>query len=137
MEAPSYYKIGIELNRDFTDATPGQFAMVRIPGNGGNVLRRPFSIHQLILDNGFIKGIEILYKVVGKGTSILAKAHEGDELDVLGPLGKGFVFPENLSRCFLVGGGIGIAPLVFLVADMERKGLDMGNISLFLGIDQR
>jgi dihydroorotate dehydrogenase electron transfer subunit len=97
-------------------AKPGQFVMVRT-GNGKDpLLRRPFSISQT--SNG--RYFQILFKVVGRGTSLLAHCREGEFLSVLGPLGKGFkADPTNLN-C-LVGGGMGIAPLLFLGKRMSRK----------------
>ena len=135
--ASSYFKIALALPQEFEAASPGQFVMVRIPGDGDTILRRPFSIHRLIMENGIFIGIEILYKVVGKGTSALAKILPRDQIDTLGPLGKGFVLPEQINNGFLVAGGIGIAPLICLVADMKKKGLDMGHLTLFLGAASR
>ena len=65
----SYYKMGISVDDEYANAHPGQFVMVRIPGEGGILLRRPFSIHQLLFEDIHFKGVELLYQVVGKGTS--------------------------------------------------------------------
>ena len=130
---PSYFKLSLSLPRAFQDAVPGQFVMVRVPGDDDVILRRPFSIHNLVVENGKFKGIEILYKVVGKGTSRLSKAGLKEEVDTLGPLGKGFVLPKQMNGCFFVAGGIGIAPLVFLMADMKKNGHDVSRMTLFLG----
>ena len=97
-------------------AKPGQFVMIRT-GNGNDpLLRRPFSISQT--SNG--KYFQILFKVVGRGTSLLAHCREGESLSVLGPLGNGFKVDCNRLNC-LVGGGMGIAPLLFLGKSMSRK----------------
>jgi dihydroorotate dehydrogenase electron transfer subunit len=129
---PGYYKITFGVGEDFKKAFPGQFVMARVPNNEGAVLRRPFSIHRVVCGTNGID-LEILFKVVGKGTTALARVKAGDQVDILGPLGKGFTVPESLGRCFLVGGGIGIAPLIFLLDRLARKGVDKSGISLFIG----
>jgi len=90
-------------------AKPGQFVMVRIRMGLDPFLRRPFSICG-VREDRFL----VLYRVVGKGTSLMTGLKEGESLRVLGPLGKGFADPEKNTDRVLVGGGIGIAPLVFL-----------------------
>ncbi len=96
-------------------AKPGQFVMVRT-GNGKEpLLRRPFSISQT--SNG--KHFQILFKVVGRGTSLLSHCREGEFLSILGPLGHGFTVDCQRLNC-LVGGGMGIAPLLFLGKTLSR-----------------
>jgi dihydroorotate dehydrogenase electron transfer subunit len=90
-------------------ALPGQFVMIRTGTTKDPLLRRPFSISQT--SNG--RYFQILFKVVGKGTSWLAHCREGEYVSVLGPLGKGFTYEPDVVNC-LVGGGMGIAPLLFL-----------------------
>lgn len=101
-------------------ARPGQFVMVRVADAGSHdpLLRRPLSIHMVEGEE-----VSLLVKVVGRGTEWLARLGRGVGLDVVGPLGNGFVLSEVQTHC-LVGGGIGIAPLAFLAATLhkERKG---------------
>jgi dihydroorotate dehydrogenase electron transfer subunit len=110
------------------NSKPGQFVMVRTTEGLDPLLRRPFSIHQ-VADGGLV---QILFKVVGKGTQALASLQAGQEIDVLGPLGRGFV--HNITTCqyYLVGGGIGIAPLLFLAKRMLKK-IEPSAIKVFLG----
>jgi dihydroorotate dehydrogenase electron transfer subunit len=100
-------------------AQPGQFITVRC---GDFTLRRPFSIHQsspLTGENSGEGEIALLFKVTGKGTLWLSQRQTGERIDILGPLGKGFSIPptksEQSKHLLLVAGGIGIAPLVFLM----------------------
>jgi dihydroorotate dehydrogenase electron transfer subunit len=94
-------------------AQPGQFITVRC---GDFTLRRPFSVHQSRFDRDSGEGeIALLFKVAGKGTHWLSQRQTGDRLDVLGPLGKGFSIEPGARNLLLVAGGIGIAPLVFLI----------------------
>jgi len=86
---------------------PGQFITVRC---GDFILRRPFSIHQVSS-----REIALLFKVAGKGTLWLSQRQTGDRIDILGPLGRGFSIEPGARNLLLVAGGIGIAPLVFLM----------------------
>jgi dihydroorotate dehydrogenase electron transfer subunit len=90
-------------------ARPGQFVMIRVRPGLDPLLRRPFSICGVEKDLFLV-----LYRVVGKGTSLMTELGQGKRLWVLGPLGKGFTVPEKSTSPLLVGGGIGIAPLMFL-----------------------
>ncbi len=95
-------------------ALPGQFVMVRAAESLDPLLRRPFSIHSRGADGS----LGLLFKVVGKGTALLAKVKIGDSLDLLGPLGRGFDLTADQPVC-LIGGGMGIAPLLFLAQELR------------------
>jgi dihydroorotate dehydrogenase electron transfer subunit len=99
-------------------ARPGQFVMLRVTETGFDpLLRRPFSIYQAN-SNGLL---QLLYKVVGKGTRIMAGLHPGRLVDLVGPLGNGFSTEERNYSC-LIGGGMGAAPLFFLATWLLRQG---------------
>ncbi len=100
------------------DAKPGQFAMVEC--GSSTLLRRPFSIHSAS-DNK----LTILYQVKGAGTNYLKRLKEGDSISVLAPLGNGFEIPQDTSKALLVGGGVGIAPLLFLSETLHTKHVDI------------
>jgi dihydroorotate dehydrogenase electron transfer subunit len=86
---------------------PGQFLNIRTTPATEPLLRRPFSVYRVDGDM-----VEILFQVVGKGTSHLAGRRPGDPLDVLGPLGVAFgLNRQDYSTAVLVGGGLGVAPL--------------------------
>jgi len=106
---------------------PGQFIMVRAGEGLDPLLRRPFSIHQ-VAEGGLV---QILFKVIGKGTQALASLQPGQHMDVLGPLGRGFVH-NGQNEHYLVGGGIGIAPLLFLARQLLEKN-EPSAIKVFLG----
>ena len=114
-------------------AKAGQFIMLHIARQSQSLLRRPFSIHNLIIANGMTEGLEVLYKVVGKGTAILARKKPGDMADILGPLGSGFLIPRQAKRIYFVAGGIGVAPLVFLVSQLGRRNIDLSDCRAFIG----
>ncbi len=129
----AYYKIGLSCPEHYAVAKPGQFIMLGFSGQTDPLLRRPFSIHKLIKSEGRIEGFELLYKVVGKGTAIMARQRPGDRLDVLGPLGTGFIVPRTAKVVHVVAGGIGVAPLVFLVAQLHGQNFDFSNCRVFIG----
>ena len=95
--------------------TPGQFVMVR-PPEGKNFLRRPFSVSDTDSAAG---DIILIYRIIGRGTAEMADMKPGDIMSVEGPLGHGFSIPEG--RALLVGGGVGIAPLIFLARSCPVK----------------
>ncbi len=98
-----------------SEAEPGQFVHVRCGGNG-RILRRPFSITVSRLGEP-----AILVRPVGDGTRWLCSRKAGEEIDILGPLGKGFSVLEAPEHV-LVAGGAGIAPLRFLALRLRERG---------------
>ncbi len=120
----AYYKMALDTPYIARTAKPGQFVQIKCSDFLEPFLRRPFSIHRLHAPGSRLKGIEILYEVVGKGTEILAGKKEGDFVDVLGPLGTGFSLPRASSlepRAIIIAGGIGAAPLVYLAEELKKK----------------
>ena len=93
-------------------ALPGQF--VHITVHPLQPLRRPISIMRVSADEGWV---DLLYKIVGSGTDKLAKRQVNESISLLGPIGK--PFEVNRSRPLLIGGGVGMPPMVFL-ADVLR-----------------
>ena len=102
------------------EAKPGQFVHIRVPGLEPSALRRPFSIYDA--RDGVLS---ILFKKVGRGTEVLAQVREGTRCDIIGPLGHGFPLPSDEVEPVLVGGGYGVAPLVFLAREIGRPGVAM------------
>jgi dihydroorotate dehydrogenase electron transfer subunit len=98
-------------------AAPGQFVMLKVGDGLDPLLRRPLSFHQTY-DGSF----ELLYRIVGKGTSVLAGRRCGELIDSIGPLGKGFT--PVCERPLLAAGGMGIAPLLFLSRRLKEDGRD-------------
>ncbi len=109
-------------------AKPGQFVMIRTAMGKDPILRRPFSIHQTS-ESG---RIQIYFKVTGRGTSLLAHCREGEELNVFGPLGHGFDIRKDKPAC-LVGGGLGIAPMLFLAKRISRMKTDTSSDVILFG----
>ncbi|MHC4664281.1 MAG: dihydroorotate dehydrogenase electron transfer subunit [Planctomycetota bacterium] len=91
------------------DAKPGQFVQLRVYNGAAPLLRRPFTFYKARR-----RFIEILYRVVGEGTRFLTTHQKGDELDVIGPLGKGFELVQDVDEHVLVAGGSGLASMYLL-----------------------
>ena len=129
-----YFNLGITCHRDYVASVPGQFVMLRLANQMTPLLRRPFSIHRLIPgDEGGVRGLEILYQVVGTGTRLLAGVRPGEALDLVGPLGRGFVVPSDSRRVYLAAGGIGVAPMLFLADRLSRERPGLAGVEMFLG----
>jgi dihydroorotate dehydrogenase electron transfer subunit len=102
---------------------PGQFIHILppIPDNRPLMLRRPISI--LSSNNN---EVDFIYRTVGEGTSLISHMKVGEIVDVIGPLGMGFLdIPANPGKHILVGGGVGAPPMIALARYLHRKGLDV------------
>lgn len=104
--AKEIYSITVSCPEAAKAAHVGQFANLAVPGF---TLRRPISICEISRSNGTLR---FVFEVRGKGTEALSRVNEGDNLDVLGPLGNGFRIPDTAKRVIVVGGGIGVPPLL-------------------------
>lgn len=105
---------------------PGQFVEVKVADSPSTFLRRPISINNVDKENN---ELHLLVAVVGDGTRHLAQLTEGDKLNVMLPLGNGFTLPaKQEDKHLLVGGGVGVAPLLYL----GRKIREMGGEPTFL-----
>ncbi len=115
----SYHLLRLESAEIAREAAPGQFLMIRVSETPYPLLRRPVSLHDR---DG--SELEIFFQVAGRGTALLAQKKEGETLDILGPLGKGFDLKaaRRSKSAVLVGGGRGIAPLYFLGRELKAKG---------------
>lgn len=109
-----------QLEVEFEDRkiNPGQFFMVKSL-EGSYLLPRPISVFDY---DG--KTLKLLYKIVGKGTKIFSNLKEEEKVQILGPLGNGFSLEDIDENTALIGGGIGIAPLNYLIKGLKRKNID-------------
>ena len=97
---------------------PGQFLNIKIEDRTDPLLRRPFSVYRRDGD-----ALEIIFNVVGKGTTLLSRKHRGETIDVLGTLGVPFgVGGADFETALLVGGGLGVAPLPIATMALLKAG---------------
>lgn len=125
--APSIVSVWLETKLVATRIHPGQFVQVRINPGGEPLLRRPFSICQQQRNR-----IRIVFRITGRGTAALGQTRPGDKWDLLGPLGKPALQLDNRD-IIIVGGGIGIAPLLFLT----RRICQNNRVHVLLGARNR
>lgn len=114
--ASGVYRLTLLAKEIAQAAKPGQFVHMRLDG-GDFLLRRPFSIHRRVSARAF----QVLFQRSGRGTDYLSRVETPARLDVLGPLGTGFQVPEKVERLLLVAGGLGVAPLPFLLDELSGK----------------
>jgi len=108
-----FFLMKIKMPAEFDEPMPGQFVMIRIAGLHDPFLSRPISIYS------FSKGkssctVELLYRVAGKGTQILAGLIKGSQVEISGPLGGSYTIDPSKKNIVFIAGGIGVAPLSLL-----------------------
>ncbi len=103
---------------------PGQFLNIRVTDTVFPLLRRPFSICDVVDENIFL-----MFNILGEGTKILSCKKPGETVDILGPLGIGFNLEGNYKTAIIVAGGMGAAPFPFLTRELKNK----KNILTFIG----
>ncbi|MGH9356353.1 MAG: dihydroorotate dehydrogenase electron transfer subunit, partial [Terriglobia bacterium] len=147
-----HFLLSLHSPRQARATRPGQFAMLRLPGHSDVLLRRPMSIYDVKpassgpAGNGDGTGkedslsiVQLLYKVVGRGTQLMAELKPHDEVEMLAPLGHGFFEEEYLEAArqadevLHVAGGIGIAALLLPAKSLARQMQPSVRQRLFFG----
>ncbi len=149
-----HFLLSVLSPRQAQATRPGQFAMVRLLGRSDVLLRRPMSIYDVKVGRAGVTSragsrrtrqarrrqpleraaeslaiLQLLYKVVGRGTRLMAELRPGDRIGMLAPLGHGFFPEEYLDRAreadevLYVAGGIGIAALLLPARELAAKGV--------------
>ena len=117
-----YALLKLTHHEPLPEMLPGQFVEVRADHTASTFLRRPISINFVDRDNN---ELWLLVAVVGDGTRHITSVHPGDTLNCVLPLGNGFTMPTAAAeRILLVGGGVGVAPLLYMGAEMHRMGVE-------------
>ncbi|MFO8086287.1 MAG: dihydroorotate dehydrogenase electron transfer subunit [Bacteroidales bacterium] len=114
-----HFVLELEGQEPLPEIFAGQFMEVRVDGSLNTMLRRPISVHDVDYDNNILS---LFIKKVGDGTHRLGELEEGDNLNIILPLGQGFTLPDS-SEVLLVGGGCGVAPMLYLARKIAEKGL--------------
>ncbi|HOD28565.1 MAG TPA: dihydroorotate dehydrogenase electron transfer subunit [Syntrophales bacterium] len=116
---PQHFLLALSLPPAFARPAPGQFVMIRPAGGGTPLLARPLSLYG---HRGGRNGsrIELLYRTVGAGTRQLAALKARDAVEILGPLGRGFILGPDVDEAVLICGGMGVAPLTLFAERLGR-----------------
>lgn len=121
------FLIQLKASEPIPEIFPGQFVNIEIKNSNEIFLRRPFSIFDVdYLDNT----ISIIVKILGRGSSRLTEISKGETLSIVYPLGKGFSIPQKNEKVLLIGGGSGVAPILFLAKESK---LPPDNIDILIG----
>jgi len=105
-------------------AAPGQFVMVKAANGADPLLRRPFSIFEVLRDQqGAPNGVSILSKRIGVSTRLIYDARPGQTIACLGPLGRPFTVVDPPSDAWMVAGGVGLAPFATLAEALRARGV--------------
>jgi dihydroorotate dehydrogenase electron transfer subunit len=112
-------------------SAPGQFVMVKASAGHDPLLRRPFSVFEILRDRtGAPSGISILSKRIGRSTALLYDARPGQAVQCLGPLGRPFSIVDPPIEAWMVAGGVGLAPFATLAQTLAARGVSQ---TLFYG----
>jgi len=117
-----YYVLEVESPASTADILPGQFVEILVKDTRNAFLRRPISIYNVNTDRN---SFELLIQIVGEGTQLLSELKVGESVDIMYPLGKTFTLETKGKKALLVGGGVGVAPLLFLSRKLKNNGVDV------------
>ena len=111
-------QIDLVAPRIAAEAVPGQFVNVQVSNRTAPLLRRPLGVAGVDRNYGTVS---LIYRIVGDATNILADVCSGDHISLVGPLGHGF--DRSAKHPLLVGGGTGLAPLLYLAETFVEEGI--------------
>jgi dihydroorotate dehydrogenase electron transfer subunit len=117
-----YNVLGLAAPEIAAAALPGQFVMVKTGERLEPLLRRPFSVFEILKDNNRVVGLSLLSKRIGPSTTLLFDARPGDRIQCLGPLGRPFAATTAPDEAWLIAGGVGLAPFAMLADALTARG---------------
>ena len=117
-----YNVLALEAPALAAGVEPGQFVMIRTAPGTDPLLRRPFSVFEVLREGTEVIGFSILNKRAGVGTSRLAEASVNERFWCLGPLGHPFSLAAARSEAWMVAGGVGLAPFATLAERLREQG---------------
>jgi dihydroorotate dehydrogenase electron transfer subunit len=124
--SPDYSVLALDAPAIARATLPGQFVMLKQSPGFEPLLRRPFSVFEVLRDDGGRPtGISILNKRVGTATRQIYDAEQGQRIVVLGPLGRPFTVAPRGMSAWMIAGGVGLAPFVTLAEALAARGADM------------
>ncbi len=105
-----YFVLSLSGKQQLPEIKPGQFVQVRVDNSQNTFLRRPFSVYDVDYEQNILY---LLIQIVGEGTRVLSELKNEEKLNLVYPLGNSFSLPDG-KKALLIGGGVGIAPLMLL-----------------------
>jgi dihydroorotate dehydrogenase electron transfer subunit len=115
-----YVLIVLTDDKPLPEMKPGQFVEVKVENSPATFLRRPISINDVDYDKN---ELHLLVACIGEGTKHMGMLKSGEKLNIMLPLGNGFTLPESKEKKhLLIGGGVGVAPLLFLGKKIKEMG---------------
>lgn len=111
----------MEFKCNTKNIIPGQFVHIKVTGRSDLLLRRPISINTVDTEKSTIS---LIIQAKGEGTKALCALKTGDTIDVLSSAGFGFMLPKSIKKVAVVGGGIGVAPLRYVIEYYKDKAFD-------------
>jgi dihydroorotate dehydrogenase electron transfer subunit len=117
-----YNVLGLAAPGIAENAAPGQFVMLKVGNRLEPLLRRPFSVFEILKEEGRTIGLSVLNKRIGPSTRLLFDAQPADRVLCLGPLGRPFVPVAPPDEAWLVAGGVGLAPFATLAGVLRARG---------------
>lgn len=127
--AQGIYRMTLRAPEIVRKCRTGQFVDMEVVGDGSRILKRPISISSIDKDRG---AMDLIVQVVGGGTRCICDIAAGEAIRLVGPLGNGFLQFEDKESLWLIGGGVGIAPLL-MAAQRYRAKNPGGRLRVFLG----
>lgn len=121
------FLIRLESHGELPTIRPGQFVNIDINNSKEIFLRRPFSVFEVDYANN---SLSIIVKILGRGSKTLTEIQPGEKLSLIYPLGKHFTIPQKKDKVLAVGGGSGLAPMLFLA---RESGLSPENVDIVIG----
>ena len=126
LQAGEQYTLRLAAPECAARAMPGQFVHLRCDSD--IPMRRPLSIMRTEASAGWL---EVLYKPIGHGLNALTRLRAGEQVNLLGPIGQGFRLDPDRPVCVLIGGGVGIPPLLFLAEQLAKASGEYSGIAFF------
>ncbi len=125
-----YFRLIVENFSAARKIVPGQFVHIKITSGLDPYFRRAFSIAGYDQKTG---QLEIIYKLIGVGTTLMSRMIKGALIDIIGPLGNQFSPPDRRHKAVMIAGGVGLPPLLFWAKRLIENGFDKNNIFFFYG----
>jgi dihydroorotate dehydrogenase electron transfer subunit len=115
-----HYRLTLAAPQIAATIKPGQFVNLRVSSANDPLFRRPFTVFRTVGTGPDGLGVEIVYRVAGRGTRLMTTASAGQEFDLIGPLGTGYRWDRSKRVHILVGGGCGVAALYSLGQELSK-----------------